>query len=183
MNKLYIVRHGQTDWNKEHRCQGGAVRHIPLNERGREQARGAGEELSGVRFDVVMCSPLVRARQTCNIILTANKFNGAVMYDEDLKERDYSKFDGKVIPEGTTKPTWDLDRDGEFENIETIASMNKRIHGLLEELKSKYDNKNILLVCHGGVSRIIYYYFNPIPANRSLFEYQSENCRVEKYDL
>ena len=64
---LYIMRHGKTDWNAKHKLQGRTD--IPLNEEGIQMAEQAKEKYKDVNFDICYCSPLVRAKQTAEIIL------------------------------------------------------------------------------------------------------------------
>ena len=64
---LYIMRHGRTDWNERHKLQGRTD--IPLNANGRQMAEKAREEYADVHFDVCYCSPLIRARETAEIVL------------------------------------------------------------------------------------------------------------------
>ena len=64
--ELYLVRHGETDWNRQHRIQG--LTDIPLNETGRAQARATGRLLSRRSFDGIYASPLDRAMETARII-------------------------------------------------------------------------------------------------------------------
>ena len=87
---LYIVRYGETDWNKEGRCQGHS--NIPLNEQGRNQAREVREKLKDVNFDVVFCSPLDRTIETARIIT-----DGKIITDDRIIERTLGKMDGHDI--------------------------------------------------------------------------------------
>ena len=64
---LYIMRHGKTEWNERHKLQGRTD--VPLNEAGRAMAEAAREEYREVHFDICFCSPLVRARETAEILL------------------------------------------------------------------------------------------------------------------
>jgi len=64
---LYIMRHGRTDWNARKKMQGRTD--IPLNEEGRQMAIKAGEECKDVHFDICYCSPLIRARETAELVL------------------------------------------------------------------------------------------------------------------
>ncbi|MFR6562458.1 MAG: histidine phosphatase family protein [Eubacterium ventriosum] len=68
---LYIMRHGKTDWNAKHKLQGRTD--IPLNEEGIQMAEQAKEKYKDVNFDICYCSPLVRAKQTAEIVLEAKK--------------------------------------------------------------------------------------------------------------
>ena len=64
---LYVLRHGKTDWNEKHKLQGRTD--IPLNEEGRRMARAAGLEYQDVHFDVCYASPLLRAKETAELLL------------------------------------------------------------------------------------------------------------------
>lgn len=93
--KLILVRHGETDWNKEHRVQG--LSDIPLNEHGMAQARGLSESLRGEKFNRIYASPLLRARQTADII---NEHHGLTVHtDERLLELRQGIFEGMTFLE------------------------------------------------------------------------------------
>ena len=74
---LYIVRHGETDWNKSHRVQGRTD--IPLNDYGRRLAEETAEGMKDIQIDIGMTSPLLRAKETAQIIL---KGRDVPLYDE-----------------------------------------------------------------------------------------------------
>lgn len=79
---LYIMRHGRTDWNERHKLQGRTD--IPLNANGRQMAEKAREEYADVHFDVCYCSPLIRARETAEIVLRGRDI--PIIPDERLVE-------------------------------------------------------------------------------------------------
>src|SRR5205809_2046906 len=85
--RIYLARHGQTDWNAAHRLQGWTD--IPLNATGREQAARLAERLKGIRFDAVYSSVLARSRETAEIV------HGAVPIDSlaGLNERRLGKYE------------------------------------------------------------------------------------------
>ena len=82
--KLYLVRHGQTDWNKEKRLQG--QEDIPLNDFGRHLAKETGIRLRNVRFDLCFSSDLKRALETANLILDEGSNKVPIIMDKRLKE-------------------------------------------------------------------------------------------------
>lgn len=163
---IYFVRHGLTDWN-EHIDQNGNLNplcqgriNIPLNKNGIAQAEAIKEELKNIKFDKVICSPLDRAKQTCEIIL--GTLDGVII-DERLNERDFGEF------EGLTRNEFDFiefcsDKTKTYERAESIADVEKRIFSLLDELK-KENYKNVLLVSHGGVGCLFRSYFEGSPEN------------------
>ena len=87
---LYIMRHGRTDWNERHRLQGRTD--IPLNEDGRRMAEEAGREYRTVPLDLCFCSPLIRARETAEIVLRDR--NIPIRTDDRLKEMSFGDFEG-----------------------------------------------------------------------------------------
>ena len=93
---LALIRHGQTDWNLDGLMQGRTD--IPLNDTGREQALVAASALSGERWDAVVSSPLVRARETAELIATALGVPLGGSYDE-LVEQDFGAAEGTPVSE------------------------------------------------------------------------------------
>ena len=87
---LYIIRHGKTDWNEIHKLQGRTD--IPLNEEGRAMARAAAAEYKDIHFDVCYCSPLVRARETAELLLAGRDI--PIITDERLVEMSFGIYEG-----------------------------------------------------------------------------------------
>ena len=173
---IYVIRHGQTDWNKQFKIQGRID--IPLNDFGIEQAKEAGEQIKGKKFDAVFCSPLIRTRQTC---FYAYGQDENIIYDERIQERDFGKQEGLRRDEVNFEAYW---TEGSQENAdcgETITQMTNRVVGFLDELKSKYKDKDVLIVAHNGVGRAIYCYFNGIPEGGNLLSFEMPNARVIAY--
>lgn len=95
MVEIYVVRHGETDWNLQGRLQG--QEDIPLNATGRRQAQLCGEALGRFRFQKIFTSPLARARETAGIIC---KYQSCpVVVEPGLLERDYGLFSGMTLAE------------------------------------------------------------------------------------
>ena len=89
--KICLVRHGETDWNKEGRWQG--REDIPMNEKGYAQVSAAGEALKGKGFTVIVTSPLQRARQTAEVIAKKTGIQ-KIEIDERLIESDLGDASG-----------------------------------------------------------------------------------------
>ena len=87
---LYIIRHGKTDWNVRHKLQGRTD--IPLNEEGRQMAETARKEYRDVHFDICFCSPLIRAKETAEILLRDR--NIPILTDDRLMEMSFGCFEG-----------------------------------------------------------------------------------------
>ena len=134
--KLYIVRHGKTDWNVARRLQGRAD--IPLNENGREIARKTAEGIRNIPIDFAISSPLSRAKETAEILVNKRKI--PVYLDERLEEISF----GVMIyqpPKGA----------------ESIPHLLSRTEEFLEELASnpQLKEKNILIATHGAATRAL----------------------------
>ena len=94
MGLLILIRHGQSLWNAENRFTGWVD--IELSEKGMGEAKSAGEKLSGIEFDAVYASGLVRAQRTAEIILDINhSWSGEVIHDSRLNERNYGDLQGR----------------------------------------------------------------------------------------
>lgn len=185
-NTIYVVRHGQTDWNKQDRFQGKTD--IPLNATGRKQAEATSEDLHDVLFDAVYCSPLVRARETCEIILKGNKFFGgptfpqAPLFDNRIMERDFGDMEGKDCKEYPADyPWWNVKNEMALPHGETIAQIRDRVTDFWNDLERRHKNQTILVVAHGGVLRILHFLHNPAPANGDLYSYVAGNASVMMY--
>ena len=87
---IYILRHGRTDWNALHKLQGRTD--IPLNAEGRKMAQEAAKKYAGVHFDVCYSSPLVRAKETAEIILKDR--NVPIIFDDRLREMGFGVYEG-----------------------------------------------------------------------------------------
>ena len=85
---IYLTRHGQTDWNVQKKVMGRCDE--PLNEKGREQAKQTKELLSDINFDLIICSPLLRAKETAQIINQDR--NIKIEYDDRIIERDFGEL-------------------------------------------------------------------------------------------
>ncbi len=96
---IVLVRHGETDWNRERRLQGQLD--VPLNVQGLEQAAQLGKALAGERFDAVYASDLSRAKQTAQAL--ADRVGATVRDDAGLRERHYGQFEGLTYAEVAEK--------------------------------------------------------------------------------
>lgn len=169
---IYIVRHGQTDWNIEGRYAGRTD--IPLNDEGKKQANIIKEQLKNIKFDMVFSSPLIRAYETAKIISDKN-----IIKEERLIERCNGDLEGKLKTEIDYEV--DFNDPNETYNIESIIDFRKRIKEFFDEI-TKYKNKNILIVTHAGVGIYVRCYFEGEPLDKDYNKYKIKNCEIIKYD-
>lgn len=171
---IYIVRHGQTDWNVEGRYAGRID--VSLNEVGIKQAEEIHNQLKDIKFDKVFSSPLKRAYTTAQII-TSNK----IIKDNRIIERSNGDLEGKLKTEITEKIDFNNPNEQRF-NIETIDSFRSRIKDFFEEISEKYKGKNVLVVTHAGVSIYARCFFEGEPQDGNYNNYKLKNCEVLTYN-
>lgn len=173
--KLYVTRHGETDWNVQGRVCG--TTDVELTEKGREQARRLAESLDGRDIGLIISSPMKRALETSRIIAAGRDI--PIKTDIRLIEQDYGVYEGT---------NW---RDEKFQENkrnfayrypggESMMDVAYRTYGLIKELKEK--RRPVLLVCHGGVCRVMNTYFRDM-TNEEFFRYSLGNCGLEEYEL
>ena len=173
--KMYYVRHGQTDWNLARKMQGGQTERN-LNETGKEQAEQTRQELADVKYDIIICSPMERAKETARIISQGR--NVPMITDERLRERKLGEIERNPITEECEKLIWDYNQNIEIKGGESLSEFEKRVLDFLEEAKNKYENDTILVVAHGGVAKVIKSYLYGKPKDNNLNNYQMKNCEI-----
>lgn len=176
--KILVTRHGQTDWNVEKRIQGRTD--IELNNKGIQQAYQTKEILKNEKIDLIICSPLKRAKQTADIINIDR--NIPIAYDERLLEICYGENEGKLHNDFDYDGFWSIVNTHEYQNAENVNEFIQRVHSFLEELKNRKE-ENILIVTHNGVCRAINTYFNGVPENKNIIELGIKNCEVVQYNM
>ena len=152
---LLLVRHGETDWNRDGRWQGHSDTH--LNEVGRDQARRVAGELSDV--DVVYTSDLARARETAEIIATAQGLD--VHLEPRLRERSFGAWEGLTMPEievefGEALARWLAGEGPGAEDAEPFDAFATRVAGFVHEVPERHPDQTVLLIGHGGSIRVIH---------------------------
>jgi probable phosphoglycerate mutase len=155
VTQILIVRHGETDWNRDRRFQGHAD--PPLNDAGREQARALAEELAGERIDFVYTSDLVRARETAEIV--AARLGADIVARSELREIDVGEWEGLTWPEIEERHpegarSWHVDGHG-WKSGETYDQLGERIIAALRRIAADHPAQRVLVVGHGGTVRAI----------------------------
>lgn len=174
---IFMIRHGQTDWNIQKRGQGKAD--ISLNKTGIEQAKEISKKLKDEKIDIIICSPLKRAKKTAEII--SAEIQCPILYEEGISERDFGEFEGKQPTQFDCEAFWSYKKNLNYERAENIRDFFQRVYQTLDDIVVRYPEKNVLIVSHGGVSVPVYCYFNGIPDNDDLIKLGLHNCEVAKY--
>lgn len=180
---IYLLRHGQTDWNKIHKLQG--VENVPLNETGRQMARDAHEAYKDIAFSCCYCSPLDRAKETAEIFLGDRDI--PVIIDEHFKEMNFGLYEGdEGIYDNENHPLYPLFFTPETyvpsDGVEPIATLKKRGSEGIEMILKKHDvtKENILIVGHGAIFAGIIGYYKHVPL-KDFWTVLLKNC--ELYEL
>ena len=157
--RIYLVRHGETDWNIVRKLQGRTD--IPLNERGIEAAKKTGEALKHVPFTRAFSSPLIRAMETARLVLGDRRI--PVVPDERIIEIAFGEFEGLCSKRGNYEIP-----DPDFQNFflnpasyqppqggESLESLTERTGRFIRELASKteWEEETILVATHGAAVR------------------------------
>ena len=147
--KIYVIRHGETDWNVERRLQGQAD--IPLNDFGRKLAVLTGEGMRGIKFDACISSPLSRAYETARLVLD-NSGNEDVEFQKEprIMEIYCGTREGEVA--GALSKEVQVDIDEATFGGETRRQVMERSQPVLRELALK-DYENVLVSTHGCALR------------------------------
>lgn len=182
--KLYVIRHGQTDWNVAGKCQG--MSDIELNETGIEQAKKVKEQIKKYNIDLIISSPLKRAKKTAEIINEA--INCPIEYDNRVIERGFGNIEGttestrsEIFGDNNIDIINNYNVNYNEQNIEPVKDVCKRVWKLLDEIKGK--NQNVLIVTHGGTCRAIGAYFNGIDESGMLASAHINNCEIREYEF
>lgn len=178
--KLYVMRHGQTDWNVAGKVQG--CTDIELNKNGVKQAQKAREKFNQCDIDVILCSPLKRTKKTAEIVNQDKQV--PVIFEERLKERNFGDLEGKYPEKYRQKfiNAWNYLLNAKEDNIEPVVNLCDKVWGFLDEVKEKYQDKNVMLVTHGAISHVILAYFEGISEDGSLRMSGMENCEIREFE-
>ncbi|MCP1145255.1 histidine phosphatase family protein [Lysinibacillus endophyticus] len=146
MTLICFVRHGETEWNTLRKIQGRAD--IPLNTIGIKQAHECKTYFTNTEWDVLVSSPLQRARQTAEIINEHLNLNIHIM--NEFIERNYGDIEGLTLEQRAS-----LYPDLTCPNQESLEQVKERTLYGLNKLHQTYTNQKIIVVAHGGVIKII----------------------------
>ncbi len=139
--KIYLIRHGETDWNLQGRLQG--REDIPLNKTGILQASACGEALKNIRFDSIQTSPLMRAKETARIIASWQQC--PVVVNPELIERDYGRLAGL-----TPQERQHFEASGQSSGMEPWEALAERAFMAVEKTADAFSKDTAAVVSHGA---------------------------------
>ena len=136
------------------------------------------EKIKNINYEIIISSPLLRAKHTAQIINVNNK---KILINDKLKERDPGDLSGKPLTVTNRDEYWNYNTTIRYGTSENIREFFKRIYNFLEDLK-KEDYESVLIVAHSGVSKAFNGYFEGIKdgmfLNRGL-----KNCEIKEYEI
>jgi len=188
---LYIARHGQTDWNRQRRYQ--STSDVPLNDTGREQARKLGLLLKRrqIQFAHVWSSPLVRATETAEVILSLCSNDPAqveIKLDPDLVEISLGKFEGKFADDlltefGAVFVNW---RNSGFIDAapagESMREAVDRVQPAVSRARALARDSDVLLVAHQGANMAIKSALEGVLNTDRLNSHRQANDEIDVWD-
>ena len=147
VGKLYIIRHGETEWSLSGQHTGRTD--IPLTAHGEEEARRLAPWLKDIQFSVALCSPRQRAQRTCELA----GMGALAKVEPNLAEWDYGDYEGQRSPDiAKERPGWNIFVDG-GPNGESPQDVSARADRLINRLEAL--DGNVALFSHGHFSRVL----------------------------
>jgi broad specificity phosphatase PhoE len=173
--RIWLVRHGETEWAKLGRHTG--LTDIPLTRLGREQAAALATRLAGRPFALVLSSPLSRALVTAQLAGFADR----VQTSDDLLEWDYGADEGRTTPEiRLERPGWTIWGDGPKDG-ETIRHVGKRVDRVIELARQQASDS--LVFAHGHVLRVLAArWLGAAPAKGNMFALSTATLSILGWD-
>nr|WP_297704911.1 histidine phosphatase family protein [uncultured Butyrivibrio sp.] len=175
MDHFYFIRHGETVWNVENKICGATD--IELTQKGHEHAIETGKKIleMGITADVILTSPLVRAKETARHI---SEITGIPMQVEPrVIEQNFGIYES-TPRDGAQFHEAKKDMASRFGTGESMLQMAQRIYNLLDDIKN--DDREIILVAHNGIVRIVESYFREMD-NEEFSSCGIKNCEIKKY--
>ena len=148
--ELWLVRHGETEWSLSGKHT--SRTDIPLTEHGRQRAVELRDYLAGRKFDLVLESPMVRARETCAIA----GYGDVAVVDKGLREWDYGVYEGRTTAEIAAEiPGWSVWKN-EIVGGETVEHVGERADGVIARaLETNGETHRVALFAHAHILRIL----------------------------
>jgi len=179
--KAYIILHGQTDFDAEGRIIGNSD--PALNDKGKEQAHTAAQELKTKGIDMILSSPQIRTMETAEIIADTLGFDkGKITKGLKLYERAFGDLEGKLISEVDMFALSSWFFNAATPNGETVKDTANRVIAYMNNMVKIFRTKTMLLVVPEHVYRVLFWFFNGLPQSGKEHDIKTENCQIHEFD-
>lgn len=186
MPKIILIRHGETDWNRQGLIQGQTDN--PLNELGMSQAKAAAPLFQNTRIDAIIASPMIRARQTAELLATEIGYDcDDILFDSRIIERDFGAANGMHV-----RDIYEQVFTGEVDHLESEAAIMDRVMEGITEFAYAYPDPEqvVLVVAHSHVIKAALHAIAPetysfrerlvnLSANYFTFDHKTEAWTIE----
>lgn len=178
MTTVYLVRHGETDLNREKVIQ--SMKNTHLNTNSVNKVKVLRETICDLGCDICYTSPLFRTLETA-FGLVADKC--LIVNDNRLIDRDMGEFEGKSSDDFDHIKYWDYKLDSGDRGVEKLSSIINRCQDFLDDVLEKNKDKKILIVSHKGPIRIMHHLLNKTDFENEELRFEVPNCYFEKIDV
>jgi alpha-ribazole phosphatase len=181
MTTLWLIRHGETQWNVTRRFQGSADE--PLNTNGEQQACALVSRLSTMKFDAIYASDMLRVQQTAKHALNGDV--SRIQYDARLRELRFGTWEGLTWDEIKTQYPDDLNlwlenRSETPHGGDKLVDVVQRLNDFLQEIRTTHENaENILIFAHGGILAILITLLIDVDPKK-WWQFGLKNCAVSE---
>ncbi len=169
-NKYFVMRHGETESNLKQKISTVVNNEDHLTSKGEDQVKKTAEKLKNQKIDYIIASPFVRTKDTAEIVakVIGIEFSN-IIYDDRLHEMSIPMYEGKSWEEFHKKYKVSVESFGESpEGNESYVDVKHRSMNFLYDIESKYKDKNILIVTHGGPSWLMYSEVNQLSIEETI---------------
>ena len=184
--RIFFVRHGMTDWNKQFRYQGSTD--IPLCEEGERQAARAARRLSRLRGTRVISSPLKRSRRTAEIIAAELGTDSVEVWSE-LTEVDFGGWEGLTVAQIKEKYGAEMFNNWRSEQLEVTAPDGEDVRRTYERAASAakrllaMQEDRLIVVGHGAFFRVLLLPIIRMPRCSLFWRMRFDNCSISAFDV
>lgn len=175
---ICLVRHAETNFNKEGKIQGRSNNN-DLNEKGLMQVKKLRGKISLIDFDICYSSPLLRTMETAFSLVGDRVL---IERDDRLLERNMGEFEGKDKALYDSDKYWDYNLNCTDFGVEGVRELFDRCREFLSYIKDKHANSNILIVSHAAVIRALHFLLINEDLENNKLTFKVDNCFFEMFD-
>ncbi|GFZ78024.1 alpha-ribazole phosphatase [Pseudohongiella nitratireducens] len=179
---IYLLRHGETDWNRERRAQG--QQESRLTEQGRQQAQELGLRMAEQHLDSIYCSSSLRTRETADLAFGAR--NMAITYCDRLREIRMGTWEGRLYDDirrdnqAQFDAFWHSPDQFQVDGAETFKELQQRAITRLQEILDDNGHQHIAIVSHGAWIKSVLCAIEQRPLNQLWHPPRMHNCSLSK---